>query len=201
MGARVYAPTVGRFLEVDPVSGGSATAYDYASADPINMTDLFGQSASCGPGVSSIWSKLLSYINFDKIFGSACDYHDACYTWWGTWRTVCDHHFFDKLTAICSHQFHWYDPRQEVCHSEATGALQFVVHFGWPSFMGGFVHGGQIATCKRTYAYDNYGLFWYLWNTNRAHAMYDTCFTEAFYRSDYNDAWPGADSPYGGWPQ
>ncbi len=43
MGVRLYSPNIGRFLEVDPVPGGSANAYDYASQDPINNVDLSGQ--------------------------------------------------------------------------------------------------------------------------------------------------------------
>ena len=43
MGVRLYAPIPGRFLQVDPVAGGSANAYDYANQDPINVFDLDGQ--------------------------------------------------------------------------------------------------------------------------------------------------------------
>jgi RHS repeat-associated protein len=43
MGARLYSPVIGRFLQVDPVAGGSATAYDYCNADPVNCTDLDGE--------------------------------------------------------------------------------------------------------------------------------------------------------------
>lgn len=42
MGVRLYAPALGRFLQVDPVAGGSANAYDYCNADPVNCTDLAG---------------------------------------------------------------------------------------------------------------------------------------------------------------
>jgi len=42
MGARVYSPAIGRFLQVDPVRGGSANNYDYANGDPINNKDLTG---------------------------------------------------------------------------------------------------------------------------------------------------------------
>jgi RHS repeat-associated protein len=43
MGVRVYLPTAGRFEQTDPVYGGSANAYDYASQDPIDNTDISGQ--------------------------------------------------------------------------------------------------------------------------------------------------------------
>lgn len=43
MGARQYSPLVGRFLEVDPVEGGSANDYDYVSGDPVNTFDLDGE--------------------------------------------------------------------------------------------------------------------------------------------------------------
>jgi hypothetical protein len=45
MGRRLYLPSTGRFLSVDPVPGGSANAYDYCNADPVNCTDLNGTFA------------------------------------------------------------------------------------------------------------------------------------------------------------
>lgn len=42
MGQRLYLPSIGRFLSVDPVPGGSANSYDYCNADPVNCTDLNG---------------------------------------------------------------------------------------------------------------------------------------------------------------
>ncbi len=43
MGARTYVPVLGRFLQVDPVLGGSANDYDYVGGDPINGYDLDGR--------------------------------------------------------------------------------------------------------------------------------------------------------------
>ncbi|MGW4369776.1 PA14 domain-containing protein [Nocardia takedensis] len=42
MGTRTYLPVLGRFLQTDPILGGSANDYDYVNADPINNTDLTG---------------------------------------------------------------------------------------------------------------------------------------------------------------
>jgi RHS repeat-associated protein len=42
MGVRSYVPDLGRFLQVDPIEGGSANRYDYAFQDPVNQIDLDG---------------------------------------------------------------------------------------------------------------------------------------------------------------
>ncbi|MEU6511964.1 RHS repeat-associated core domain-containing protein [Streptomyces sp. NPDC046942] len=44
MGVRLYNPTTGRFLSIDPVPGGSANAYEYGNGDPVNNYDLDGRS-------------------------------------------------------------------------------------------------------------------------------------------------------------
>ncbi len=46
MGARVYLPAVGRFAQVDPVTGGGANAYDYGLQDPVNQVDPSGTQTS-----------------------------------------------------------------------------------------------------------------------------------------------------------
>ena len=57
MGERPYDPTLGRFLSVDPIEGGSLNNYDYAGQDPINAYDLSGtmlevdSGMACGNGV------------------------------------------------------------------------------------------------------------------------------------------------------
>ena len=43
IGARSYAPQLGRFLQPDPTPGGSADAYAYTYGDPLNETDPTGQ--------------------------------------------------------------------------------------------------------------------------------------------------------------
>lgn len=43
MGVRLYDAGLGRFLQVDPVEGGSANDYDYVMGDPINSLDLDGK--------------------------------------------------------------------------------------------------------------------------------------------------------------
>lgn len=42
MGARVYDPATGRFLQTDPIVGGNANPYDYCSGDPNSCNDTSG---------------------------------------------------------------------------------------------------------------------------------------------------------------
>jgi RHS repeat-associated protein len=42
MGARSYVPQLGRFLQPDPIPGGSANTYSYTFGDPVNTTDPTG---------------------------------------------------------------------------------------------------------------------------------------------------------------
>jgi RHS repeat-associated protein len=43
MGARSYVPELGRFLQPDPIPGGSADAYAYTYGDPVNTADPSGE--------------------------------------------------------------------------------------------------------------------------------------------------------------
>ena len=47
MGARQYSPRIGRFLQTDPITGGSANAYAYVFGDPANTSDLSGLCGAC----------------------------------------------------------------------------------------------------------------------------------------------------------
>ncbi len=62
MGERLYNPATGRFLQTDPIPGGSANAYDYANQDPINMFDLEG---TCPWGMG----ELCHVVNHRKTIG------------------------------------------------------------------------------------------------------------------------------------
>jgi RHS repeat-associated protein len=42
MGVRSYVPQIGRFLQPDPLPGGSANAYSYTFGDPVNSSDPSG---------------------------------------------------------------------------------------------------------------------------------------------------------------
>jgi RHS repeat-associated protein len=54
MGARTYVPEIGRFLQPDPVPGGSANAYAYTYGDPLNTSDPSGAYTIGGPSAALI---------------------------------------------------------------------------------------------------------------------------------------------------
>jgi RHS repeat-associated protein len=65
MGARSYVPQLGRFLQTDPIPGGSANAYAYVYGDPVNSNDLAGERA--GKGLSSWAMGVASQISQNEV--------------------------------------------------------------------------------------------------------------------------------------
>lgn len=61
MGVRLYNPSTGRFLQVDPVKGGNANDYDYGHADPVNHFDPTGEVNSRCSAWSSICRRYDSF--------------------------------------------------------------------------------------------------------------------------------------------
>jgi RHS repeat-associated protein len=61
MGARVYIPSLGRFLQVDPVQGGTLNNYVYA-VDPINQYDLNGKFIWFIPIIVAVVSVVVAAI-------------------------------------------------------------------------------------------------------------------------------------------
>jgi RHS repeat-associated protein len=56
MGARSYVPQLGRFLQPDPIPGGSANAYAYTFGDPVNTFDPSGESAQSVLAMDAGWA-------------------------------------------------------------------------------------------------------------------------------------------------
>lgn len=54
MGVRLYSAAIGRFLTIDPVPGGNATAYNYPQG-PINSLDLDGKAKKKKKGGFGAW--------------------------------------------------------------------------------------------------------------------------------------------------
>jgi hypothetical protein len=59
MGVRIYNPATGRFLQTEPVPGGSPNAYGFTFFDPINQSDLAGTYSWSWFHVSEISFKTL----------------------------------------------------------------------------------------------------------------------------------------------
>lgn len=57
MGVRGYDPAQGRFLQRDPVDGGSANDYEYGYGDPVDNLDLDGRATNKNPCLSAKYAK------------------------------------------------------------------------------------------------------------------------------------------------
>jgi RHS repeat-associated protein len=73
MGARPYDPTLGRFLAVDPIDGGSLNNYDYAGQDPTNGYDLSGTMLAAVDG-GPVLPKRKANESAAEWVASICEY-------------------------------------------------------------------------------------------------------------------------------
>jgi RHS repeat-associated protein len=74
--ARVYSPTLGRFLQTDPIGFGGGMSRDaYVSGDPVNATDPAG---TCGPGTRAPTPEELAACQASQSAFYA-DYHPMNY--------------------------------------------------------------------------------------------------------------------------
>ncbi|MFF9219062.1 RHS repeat-associated core domain-containing protein [Streptomyces viridosporus] len=96
MGVRLYNPSTGRFLSVDPVYGGNRNAYEYSHADPVNRHDLDGR-----------WSKTKTkYYNWGRLYTKIW----TSRTWYGAtkYHGKVEMRFNRSYTAKLGRSAHWY---------------------------------------------------------------------------------------------
>lgn len=101
MGVRLYDPTAGRFLSVDPVPGGNANAYDYVNADPLTGYDLDGKWG--WHHHFSRWSPLHGWYHRARSAYRSASRH-VRRRWsrirhWGGWHRISHNHYFRACTV------------------------------------------------------------------------------------------------------
>ncbi|HSS42332.1 MAG TPA: RHS repeat-associated core domain-containing protein [Solirubrobacterales bacterium] len=146
MGARSYVPTIGRFISVDPVRGGSANSYDYANQDPTNNFDLGGENTSYTLGAQCQGKITLASDYIKPIIGRGgygkLHLH---------WIVVCEHYVTVlKVTSYLEHA-----GRKDFYHSNPTKNPSSP---HWDRWGTGFQGPGRTFTClyglEYTYVYE-----------------------------------------------
>jgi RHS repeat-associated protein len=79
MGARTYLAPIGRFLQTDPVSGGSANAYDYANQDPFNQMDLGGREPGSAQSMKEAQKWIKKYYKCVDLWANNGAYYMRCF--------------------------------------------------------------------------------------------------------------------------
>jgi RHS repeat-associated protein len=145
MGVRLYDPTLGRFLETDPVPGGSANDYDYVSGDPVGRVDLNGQYSSCTVNVGDPYYDGLArgvYVNAVQF----CSGGRATVQWY---EVKIDH---ETMRGIWPFRHHGWS---NIGHFRTTAKLDgyYARTFG----VRGCVRGGKYRARIRGHFRDNHG--------------------------------------------
>jgi RHS repeat-associated protein len=127
MGVRSYVPTIGRFLSSDPVGGGSANAYDYGNADPVNESDPAGtkpwDKSSIGDGACKGDLHVYSYGNhFHAKYKINCNVDGY------TFHVLKIQKYFMKHTtnglSLPGHSFEVVDSSEKMPHNPAAPRFQ-----------------------------------------------------------------------------
>ncbi|MET9468882.1 ricin-type beta-trefoil lectin domain protein [Streptomyces sp. NPDC006544] len=92
MGARLYSPALGRFLQTDPVPGGNASPYDYCTGDPVNCTDLDGNWGFSFKKVLNVVAKVAEVASYipGPIGGIAAAVSSVSYAATGNWSKAAE---------------------------------------------------------------------------------------------------------------
>jgi hypothetical protein len=131
MGVRLYNPTTGRFLSVDPVPGGNANPYEYCSGDPVNCTDLDGRWGKWKKWGKKAWgwskraSMGLSRWLTNSKWGKAI--HTACGFAWGGVGTACGVIY----TLAYARQHRWKEAGASLASAVVGGAVTHAVLRGF----------------------------------------------------------------------
>ncbi len=154
MGQRLYVPNLGRFLQMDPVYGGSASDYDYCSGDPVNCSDPSGRCGICIGGFVPVLGRIIKWAKNmvkhhgryctsspDHVIGdyrSVCQYHDQCYAEDSTTpRLTCDRNLRSGIRRTCREA----GGPEELCKRISTAYYWGVRCFGHGAYGGRFNSG------------------------------------------------------------
>ena len=173
MGARQYDPDLGRFLEVDPIEGGSANDYDYVNADPINGLDLDGTWWHPSHIYRHVTRRVIHHWRRSR-FGGHGRHHGL---WHRSWRWVGSKRgTIAALSAGAACGFLTAGTVSFACAIAAGGAIGMISHRfsrhrrGWRGYIGAAWRGAGTGLTGRTLGAFGRGRYnaWRAWRPWRA---------------------------------